>query len=131
MDSERQLEHGPSGELSTTFDEKMLLGEHADRLTETLGLIRGKLIDGAYDVLRNRREDLLEVTSNGHRYAHRLTRDEADQLERAIWSAGEDQTLANLLAAVEHGLRTAGFNLTGDHLDITVCLREAEPDQTV
>ena len=116
MDSERQLEHLPSG-------------EHADRLTEALGLIRGKLIDGAYDVLRNHHEDLLEVTSNGHRYAHRLTRDEAEQLERAVWSAGEDQTLANLLATVEHGLRTAGFNLTGDHLDITVRLRQAEPDQ--
>ncbi len=104
-------------------------GAHAERLAETMGLIRGQLIEGAYDVLRNHHEDLLEVTSNGHQYEHRLTRDEAEQLERTVWSAGEDLALTNLLTRIEKGLRLAGFNLTGDHLDITIRLREAEPDE--
>lgn len=97
---------------------------HGEQLSEVLGLVKSRLIDGTYDVLGNHHEDMIEIVSGEHHYEHRLTGPEAEKLERAMWSAGEDNTLSNLLAEVEQGMQLAGFNLAGDHLDITVCLRE-------
>lgn len=102
--------------------------EHGDTLEAVRGLIRGKLVAGAYDVLENHHEDLLVLTSGELQYEHRLSQAEAKQLEDTVWSAGEDPTLDNLLDNVQVGLRHAGFNLTGDHLDIAVHLQEVPLD---
>lgn len=102
--------------------------DHADALGDVRGLIRKRLIDGTYDVLWNHHEDVLEVDAGERHLTHPLTRPEAETIERAIWSAGEDETLTILMTGIERGLLAAGFNLVGDHLDITIRLRQAVPE---
>lgn len=108
--------------------ERALAEERGDSIGQLLGQIKGKLMAGTYDVLNNHHEDVLELTSGQLRFEHRLTRGEAEQLERAVWSAGEDQTVDRLLKNVRDGLQQAGFNLDGHDLDITVRLREVPLD---
>jgi hypothetical protein len=99
--------------------------DHAQRREELLGLIRGRLLDGAFDVLANHHTDVLEIVSGHHRLEHQLTREEAQVLEQAVWSAGEDQALDALVSQIERQLQLQGFTLKGDTLDITVHLRQS------
>lgn len=100
--------------------------QHVDDVPHLLGVLRAELMDGAYDVLRNHHEDVIVLTSGEHQVEHRLTRAEAEMLEQAVWSAGEDQSLDRLVENIVRQLGAATFALKGDQLDITVKLREAE-----
>ncbi len=95
---------------------------HVESVEQLRGVIQAKLIDGSYDVLRNGHEDTIIITDGDHSVAHHLTRDEAASLERAIWSAGEDQTLEALVARVMHDLGEAHFDLRKG-IDVTVSLQ--------
>lgn len=103
--------------------EQGFAAERGDTLAEVRGQIKAKLLSGMYDVLKNYHQDILELSSGDHRFEHQLTRREAELLERALWSAGEDELLEHLLSHIESGLQDAGFNLSGDDLDISVRLR--------
>ncbi len=96
---------------------------HAERRGELLGALKGKLSEGAYDVLRNGHEDAIIIGDGQHQFTHRVTRDEAERIERADWSSGEDQTMEALLGRIIRDLDAAGFDLRRDRLDITVSLR--------
>lgn len=109
-------------------------GEHGDQrigreyMAETvgdvLGAIHAQLIDGAYDVLRNGHVDEIVISDGTHEFRHELTRPEAEDLERAVWSAGEDQLVMRLAEQIVNGLRAADIKVRGDQLHLQVRLRE-------
>jgi len=100
------------------------LQEQGQSIEVLVGKIKDGLLTGAYDVLKNHHEDAIVISSGDHQYIHILTRQEAEKLDRAVWSAGEDESLEHILKNIQNGLRVAGFNLVGDHLEIRVQLRE-------
>lgn len=107
---------GETGDIGRDFT--------AETVGDVLGAIHTQLIDGAYDVLRNGHVDEIVITDGTREYRHALTRDEAEDLERAVWSAGEDLLVARLAEQIVKGLRGSGISLSGDQLHLHVRLRE-------
>lgn len=96
---------------------------HAASRAEVLGSIRAKLIAGSYDMMRNGHQDEIVISDGEREYVHLLTRDEAQRLEEAEWSAGEDLTLDGLMHRLTRESDAAGIKLVGTALDITIRLR--------
>lgn len=100
----------------------------ADSLAALTALVRAELVGGAEDELKNGRLDRIVVRDrNGTEYVHDIPRDEADTIDRALWSAGENMELDNLVGSIVAGIRRAGLDtINPDHLDLTVRLVETE-----
>ncbi len=100
---------------------------HAQTSDEVRGWLRSRLVDGAFDVLRNGHEDEVVISDGRHVYRHRLDRTEAAQLEEAAWSAGEDRTLEALVDLIVSEVEGAGITFGEHDLDITLSLRPESP----
>lgn len=99
----------------------------AENWGELEAAIRGKLMDGAFDVMQNSHLDAIVITDGQHTVEHQIDRAEAQQLVDASWSSGNDTTLVGLAGSVLRTVQAAGINLRGDHLGITVHV-EAIPE---
>lgn len=81
------------------------------------GIIEGKLMEGTYDELKNAHIDALVIDDGrGHHSEHEITRDEAEAIERALWSAGEDQTFEFITRRILSELDELGFDFHSSEL---------------
>lgn len=104
--------------------------EHAHSQAEILAFIGQKLRDGAYDELGNKRIDtIIFDDGQGHRLEHTIAAGEAEAIERAMWSAGEDTAFVSLRAQIYKALVEAGFNMEAKPFDVAVSLKHNEPEQ--
>ena len=94
---------------------------HVENARQLSGVLRAKLIEGAYDVIGNHHTDELIVSDGQHRSTHPLSQLEAQSLERAVWSAGENQTLDELVPRIVRQAIKDGVQM--EQADITVQLR--------
>lgn len=105
-----------------------LRAEHVASLGELTATIKGELIDGAEEALRNGHVDRIVVRDpSGKTYEHVINRDEIERIDRALWTAGEDMTLERLTEQVVDGIRAAGLDVADPrHLDLEVRLIDRE-----
>lgn len=96
---------------------------HVKTMAELRGQLQSQLANGAFDVLRNGHEDEIILSDGQHEYHHHLSRAEAERIEEAAWSAGEDRTIDALIGRVVRDLSQTGFDLRRDTFDITLNLR--------
>ncbi|MBI4093097.1 MAG: hypothetical protein HY420_04195 [Candidatus Kerfeldbacteria bacterium] len=91
------------------------------------GRIREALRQAAYDELGNHHLDALEFDdAAGHHAEHRVSNEEAEAIEQALWSAGGDTTIDQLVGQIAVTLIKRGFDLRSpDHLEVSVRVRSA------
>ncbi len=91
------------------------------------GIIRGKLMEGTYDELKNAHLDALVVDDHrGHHSEHEIARDEAEAIERALWSAGEDQTFELVTNRIVNELEQLGFDFHASELpEVSLVVRRS------
>lgn len=90
-------------------------------------IIIGKLREGAYDELTNSHIDALVIDDGrGHHSEHEISRDEAEAIERALWSAGEDQTFEFITRRIISELDELGFDFHASELpEVSLVLKSS------
>lgn len=100
---------------------------HVEQLGELSAKIRSDLVEGAENELQNGHLERIVIRDHhGQEYVHVIPREEAETIDRALWSAGEDMNLDFLTSRIVSGIRASGLDLSQpDHLDLTVHLVES------
>ncbi len=100
--------------------------EAAHSEAEAAGILKSEIIQGAYDVLQNGHLDAIVVEDDSGQppYVHEVTREESNDVERALWSAGESMELTFLVNRILDGLKKKGFNLASTELRVHLRARE-------
>ncbi len=91
----------------------------ADSLASLTQALNHVFMEAAFDVLANGHEDVIVIRNGSAEVRHHLNRAQAEQLEAAGWSAGEDRLLENLNNQARQRLADAGLDLTGS-IDVRV-----------
>lgn len=88
-------------------------------------VIKAKLLEGTYDELRNAHVDALVIDDGkGHHSEHEISRDEAEAVEQAVWSAGEDQTVEFIVRRILGELDALGFDFhVSEPPDVSLAVR--------
>lgn len=125
------FEDEPRGDIppgESTDGDHELRAEHVSSLGELTAAVKGELIDGAEEALRNGHLDRIVIRDrNGQTYEHVINRDEIERIDQALWTAGEDMTLERLTEQVVDGIRGAGLDVADPrHLDLEVRLLDRE-----
>ncbi|MDD5342498.1 MAG: hypothetical protein PHI73_04170 [Patescibacteria group bacterium] len=98
---------------------------HAHNREEVLGFIGASLGEGANDVEEGKLESIVFDDGQGHHVEHPISQEEAESIERAMWSAGGDMTFETLRERIYSSLIEGGFNLEPP-FDINVTLKRTE-----
>lgn len=101
--------------------------EHEVARARIAGIIRGKLMEGAEDVLKNAHVDAMVIDDrSNHHSEHVISRDEADAIVRAEWSAGEDTMIENITDRIVDELDKLGFDFHASELpEVSLVLRSS------
>jgi len=100
--------------------------QHAHTREEVLSFISASLQKGAYDVGEGRLESIVFDDEQGHHTEHPISPDEAESIERGMWSAHGDMTFESLRSQIYNSLIRAGFDLEHPPFDINVTLKRTE-----
>ncbi|MDD5566698.1 MAG: hypothetical protein PHH01_00730 [Patescibacteria group bacterium] len=100
--------------------------KHAHNREEVLSFIGASLRDGANDAAEGRLESIVFDDGKGHHVEHPISKDEAESIERSMWSAHNDMVFESLRSLIYNSLVEAGFDLENPPFDINVSLKRTE-----
>jgi len=119
-----------SGERFEQPSEEILGAEEAHNFQQLREVLAREIVNGAEDELRNGHIDWIELTDiKGNVSRHTIDRIEAEDVDRALWSAGELMTVEALTERVVRQARADGLELGNpETLDIKIVLKSGRED---